>query len=1114
MKRYYIDILLMWMLALTSGIVMQGCRDDAFDEFNVQFPDGVTDLNIDLNFEPIASNSLQGRAGNAPAGDVIKNLNDLSILFYDTRVTDGTQLMRVEHYVQGEDSWNRLTISTVPRGDTDASTGITAEKETQHVTTTIKSMPFAAYKIIAVANLKGGTRDVLEANDISTPEKLLDLKAEWDSGNMLNNSQMFGYFTADVQHPSPGTGSGGVPEVAVNRPNMTLHSWIRRLASKITIDYDATRLRRGITVTIKKVTVRDIASTCFLGGPNKVGDTETSGRVNTDPLINDGTNHCIEYDQPIVLTNATAGYPRKDPSAPDYPHSETAPALFFFENMQGEVPDKDANGKLQDGKFQDGDGDGIVDYPGANNPESPDYIDNKDGLKYGTYIEVEAEYDARTINNIGRGTIKYRFMIGKNVTTNCDAERNHHYKLTMRFMGNANEVDWHIDYDEEPGFYGPNPYFVSYSYNQMTSYPIKISGKVDGDVTMTIIQNAWWPNNAKAFDYYAKEPGLKHITDDGKVVNDSAGVDMTKLYTPDKVYPLQPWTGFLSLAQDMTRINTSVAPGLPVVGTQANTATQEYLYKYWMGTNDPASLTQTVNDTKMARGTRSYKTAVGTHGSVAEGGTYRVVKDETSTTIYVPFYTREKQLQSTTAYTGNNPFVSYQREAKVEIKYRLEGDPAGEYRRDTIRVYQVRRVVNPKGVWRSHNCTDEFHVVLNYQDGESNPQFKDLTSVGPWRASVVAGNTGFIRLNGMSQVRGADGSKIDFTITFAGRIAATENRCAVIRIEYNNYSCHHLIFVRQGEAPIRMNTESQLKWHTANVATTTGDASDLTVGEGVSPLDEGGLFRYGNLTCGVAARSNPIYQGEINGTPLIPTVFYPTGGLSNPKFDYLTDGTAGNWNDSKLKSAANSSQFPDVKIKGGNNAAAYSVATGEDFATLISAGDKYRSMEQGYGVLYGDGTTETANDVEHAYGYCADAGKTAGYGMRGVFVYNSSASVAEFGGNNLFFPIGQAGYGRRRNFGTGWGNIPSGYDGILHYASRTDWYPSADLKYLPLFYDIFRSHGAIYWMKKASFNDGGSTVSSILDINYHTLDFNTKGDQGFHGGGYPTDAGFVRLVEK
>ena len=40
-------------------------------------------------------------------------------------------------------------------------------------------------------------------------------------------------------------------------------------------------------------------------------------------------------------------------------------------------------------------------------------------------------------------------MLGKDAVNNFDLVRNHHYKITMRFKGYGNDVDWHIEYAEK-----------------------------------------------------------------------------------------------------------------------------------------------------------------------------------------------------------------------------------------------------------------------------------------------------------------------------------------------------------------------------------------------------------------------------------------------------------------------------------------------------------------------------------------------------------------------------------------------------------------------------------------------------------------------------------------
>ena len=73
--------------------------------------------------------------------------------------------------------------------------------------------------------------------------------------------------------------------------------------------------------------------------------------------------------------------------------------------------------------------------------------------------------------------------------------------------------------------------------------------------------------------------------------------------------------------------------------------------------------------------------------------------------VHIPMWTRAKQLIKQTAYTGNNPYVAYMREAKVKITItlsdgktlttgiRTDGEDINE---EPISIRQVRRVVNPK----------------------------------------------------------------------------------------------------------------------------------------------------------------------------------------------------------------------------------------------------------------------------------------------------------------------------------------------------------------------------------------------------------------------------------
>ena len=117
-------------------------------------------------------------------------------------------------------------------------------------------------------------------------------------------------------------------------------------------------------------------------------------------------------------------------------------------------------------------------------------------MPYGTYIEVDAYYVSVNPEKVGSGNIKYRFMLGKDTQTDYNAERNHHYKLTLKFKNYANDADWHIEYEEpEPGIEVPNPYYISYLYNHSMMLPLKVKtgGHKLGKIEARIVDNRWVP---------------------------------------------------------------------------------------------------------------------------------------------------------------------------------------------------------------------------------------------------------------------------------------------------------------------------------------------------------------------------------------------------------------------------------------------------------------------------------------------------------------------------------------------------------------------------------------------------------------------------------------------
>lgn len=402
MKIFGKHIISVWMLVL----LLVSCVDD---EFYTDGPisEGETELAATIGFSTFAP-ALETRT----AGDAIKNINSLWLMIYEKDENDSWTLeeggkIRItaeEHHLT-----TSLADNTRPDGKEQS------ETETGHASFRFRHKN-GQYKVYAVANCD---LDTLDSKYIDTPEKLKSLQLRWDEDKILNNSEMFGCFTNDKSV----AGSGD--ETVIISPNRTIHAWIRRAASKVTVAYDGSRLADGVTIYLMSVTIKDIPRHCLLGMDNTEPDSLINGEMikyydeQEGPLPSD-PNFISEYK--AIVTNQTP----VDKSV----HEDTAPALFFYENMQGIHPDKDKRQK-------DTDKDGTLDYT------------FKDGVNRGTFIEVQAIYRSTNSERPGYGIIKYRFMLGKDIYTDYNAERNHHYKLTLKFNKFANDVDWHIDYKDQ-----------------------------------------------------------------------------------------------------------------------------------------------------------------------------------------------------------------------------------------------------------------------------------------------------------------------------------------------------------------------------------------------------------------------------------------------------------------------------------------------------------------------------------------------------------------------------------------------------------------------------------------------------------------------------------------
>ena len=1020
MKHFVRHIILFLMIATVTS---------CYDEFMKQeiIGEGKAKISATIDFKPMSAALTRTKA----AGDALKDIHSLHVLLYDY---DTKKL--IEQYKWKIDEYS---VSEKDRNNDDAENGSSAETKTKQATFNLpEEIDFGKYYMYAVANIDSLFEKY--SGDILTVDGLKNISLVWDSENIAANGQMIGFFT--------NTSSPSYDEsITLNVSNPKLHAWLRRAASKVTVAFDGSNLKEGVFIYIQSVQIKDIPSQCYLGKDNNVGrEGYTLDMPGSGQDMSDGetiTYHegdmaeDFEYGEGCADHRITVGSPYLGS------HEETAPALYFYENMQG-------SGDHMPDKRQDADDNGSLDHPGL--PDDATYR-LKDDVPYGTYIEVHAHYISNNSERLGNGHIIYRFMLGQDVKKDYNAKRNCHYKLTLKFKNFANEADWHIEYEEpEPGVMTPEPYYISYLYNHSMMYPIKVNtgGRKIEYIKAEILENNWAPYNASSDIYFTGAPN---------------GV-------------AAPWNGFLSLHK----------------------TTETVLYENIIGSNE-----QYYNKVPK-RGEREYKDFVLPEGITSQEFTtensepddkYRVEKHPTEANtynIYIPMYTRAKQMISTTGYTGNNPYVAYQRKARVKITTKLEGlDKIFE---NEVPIYQVRRVVNPKGIYRSLKNNKSFHVVLKRLPRENDQMFKTFQSEGQWKAYVVKETNGKgITLSVTDPmttelkddpeygkaIYGKTGSVIDFNVNFEqSSDNLSENRYAIIRVEYHNYTCQHLIFVRQGDNPDDL-VAGGVKWYAMNMKTTSKLASN--------PLDEGSLFKFGNWSHPIDALSNKNPREPwINVTPGDFKI-YPEDGFTN-----AATGDKMVWTDIIQSNTTDGFGNPQM--------ANARVATGADFWELR----QYSYIEQGYGVLYGDDATETADDIVEAYGYDYKHNKS-GRGMRGCFAYNSKT------GKNLFFPIGASGYGhRKQSYTATWGD-PETLNGVLRYAAgRTQLYPSPVER--PLFYDLYKRPGGIYWLNAEIPQDYFTPTDGVSlgwDINYFSFDFNfISKDNLIRSDG--SDACFVRCV--
>ncbi|MDO4931821.1 MAG: hypothetical protein Q4E63_04085 [Prevotellaceae bacterium] len=1096
---------MMWLLVS----LLWSCHDDFFADENMLYGEAI--VNIEASFEPFSAMCVNSGTTRAYAGNVMGELSDMALLAYDE---DGNLL---RDYPMALD-FTQEDVKDEDRVNADATTDTTSERTTKCLMKELK-MSYGTYYLIAVANMgeynkdgsvKRRTIDMLTdmgSSSYDTLDKLRALKRKWDTGNIYNNRVMMGFFVDKSASASAPSSQDDFMPVTVNRSAMSLRTWLRRAASKVTVDFDGTGLRENVKIYIHDVKIYDIPKTCTVGfGKKKLQDNSylsfnNAVKADADSLHNDGQviefGSGDEYSQWPVIAKGSPYIMDTNGGRADF-HSNSSPSLFFYENMQGDAPE--GKGPVVD----------LVNGGVANSNTL------KDDVPYGTYIEVRAHYVSEASGNISNGEIKYRFLLGKDADKNCDAERNHHYKVTLKFNGNANEYSWHVDYKEEPDTWDvPQPWYVSYLYNHQSTIPFKYTPEEGYEVVYfeaEIINNPWQPDEDDNIPIPPESQGAFAETRNKRVGN-----------------------GFLSLRKTMASVVTPQMCGetkWPGYDKYPPNATVERS----IGINDEYFYGRSAGSKGINRAKRTFYVDGSYNPSTVPDSLkeeiYSFQKKGQSVSVNMPLFTRAKVLIKETGYSGNNPYVGYTRTADISMTpyVRRIGtkDKPTAANSKIINVQQVRRIVNPKGVYRRSDNFAPFHVHLLTLPGEGAEKFKDFKSDGPWMAEVL-GDKNFITLDGKQQVHGSTETSIEFNINFNRLNNDNKVRNAIVRVRYNSYTCTHLIFVRQGYDPQAISPTAKdynhrdgngpaVRWRTFNRISANLDATD--------PRDEGSLFKFGNTSQPIDAVNNCYgdkdYDGVLDGVGIYykhPANWY---GVFTNEGEYLITQSDGSINNIVSGQRVN---WKTIKKNDGG----FTDVSWANMATMRHYEQLYttRHVQFGYGVLYADGATKTLENVNDAYGYYRRDpdninGTDSEKGMRGVFAYYFDADnpTHEFCGKNVFFPIGRSGFGHRKQ-GNGT-KEDSNYQGlgILRYCSNGHGERGTTFNMTaPLFAALYYRPGAIYYSKQTTnqfliwtgevgseANDG---IATGMDMNYFTFDVNMIGSVNLS---YGEDACMVRFV--
>lgn len=1069
------------------AIVSASCSDDLLYNSD-ELGEGEAKIAAQLsfkNFTPALDGSRAATGGTA--GTALDSIDNLYVFVYNEA---GTELVTKQYFKAGDQGFSvENTNNNKPAG----STGVGSDALPTSKATFDLTLPYGRYKIYAAANVP---EDRFTDDKIATVDDLKAISFDWNEQNISTNDQMFGFFSdGSSTTDDPTSDNFSAPVVTVGQASQTLTGWLHRLASKVTVAFDPSGLKEAVTIYVKSVTIHDIPASCPLGESNK--PTAASQLITWGQTVSYSSS-----DDHTTWLRLQRG---SGVQGSQHAHGDDN-SLFFYENNQG---DFEGQGQQYNKTMDSNEMNSSTFLPDQLTPGgNPEYIDWKDKVPFGTFIEVEAYYLSQNSERPSSGSIRYRFMLGKNTTYNYNAERNHHYKLTLKFNGWANEPDWHIDYDEpDRTLYAPEHYYISYLYNQEMKLPLRLMMNNDDpsnyELRSEIIENNWAPmENLVTGKVPAQDIGAWNIIT-GFSWNYPTYNSSTNPYRKG-----QNFVGFLS----MRKTTQTILFG--DMGYNEESGAAEALEEYYESNNRANGAYPLTNETKLNQPVSGSNTF----------GTYDVtLNSDNSLTIHVPMYTRAKEMVPASDFTGNNPYEAFGRRAIVKFtlwnkttgeQVKFLNSDKNEITELTVPIYQVKRIVNPKAIWRKYNNTDPFNVKLMHISSATGSTFETFTSEGAWRANILVDPNGLIKLtdrNGKtvtgvgSHIDGSTGTTIEFTYTPNGTTGQTSTRCGIIEVEYHDYTCKHLIFVRQGyDAPVNI-AGTDWSCYSAYATTRVSNLNEPSVVTSVnvavtkSPLSIGSFFKRCNYNYAILEKNEADYGwmdivqdkdlkiAYLNSSNQIVTSTAKWSGFGG--FAWTAYSSSASRFESKWAE--------NWTVK--NNSLVTRTLTVPTYEQLTALRD---NSEFGYGVIYADGATETATSTTVAYGYTDydNTGATSANGIRGCIVYDPT------NGNQILFPVGKVGQGRRavstygytavNHFGSS--TRDESYIGTLSYSGMRSVLSHTTDMLRPITYNLYRSPGAVYWFMQPAYRPVTNTSTTdeqrraaSWDINYFTLLFNS-----------------------